>query len=270
MEQVNVNHTEEPQLYIYSPGLSLPVLTRCRTAAEHFIPSTCLSLSTDKVKGQPEEEFEKGGGVGRECPLFPQRVEVSLCVLVLVFVFKETRSEKQKVEGGGCFSFSELPRHVGALTCNASWVINPSRLMHHWSASWWKFFGDPVLKANQVKWKKETDNKNVIFLMHHSHCFLHRRTFICTYRLSFSHCGVIDGQLLLHGPTHLKVWQASAITACVWDAHDKTKNMDPHCCFICFIVAWLWCLNGLWDEEILGEPTSLQYSDIMMTLSSYW
>lgn len=47
---------------------------------------------------------------------FPQRV-------VLVF--------RRKVEAEGCFSFSELPRHVGALTCHASWVINPSRWMHH-------------------------------------------------------------------------------------------------------------------------------------------
>ena len=32
------------------------------------------------------------------------------------------------MEAEGCFSFSELPGHVGALTCNASWVINPEQV----------------------------------------------------------------------------------------------------------------------------------------------
>lgn len=80
--------------------------------------------------------------VGRECPLFSLRVvivwrirSVRSCAGLSSTVGYFSHSEKEKVEGQSsverCFSSSQLPGHVGALTCSASWVINPSRWMRH-------------------------------------------------------------------------------------------------------------------------------------------
>lgn len=48
-----------------------------------------------------------------------------------VFAFKGpahfSHREEGRPEGERCFSFSELPGHVCALTCMVSWVIKPSR-----------------------------------------------------------------------------------------------------------------------------------------------
>lgn len=95
-------------------------------ATEHSIPSTCLNLSTDKVKGQPKEEVvgigrrrrrrRCGGGWQGVSFIFPAccvSSEVPPYVLVLVLSSKDGHfSQKEKVEAGRCFSLS-AHGHVG-------------------------------------------------------------------------------------------------------------------------------------------------------------
>lgn len=116
-----------------SGPLSLPNLTLCWTTTEHSIPDTCLKLSTDKVRGQPEEERrEKGKGVavvGREGPLYERRgfsLRSCVCLQRPCSFFNR---EEGRAEGERCCSFSELPGHVCALTCMVSWLIKPSRCL---------------------------------------------------------------------------------------------------------------------------------------------
>ncbi len=112
VKQVNV----EPWLYIYWPGLSLPVLTLCRTATVHSIPSTCLNLFTYKVKGQPEEERGKGrwggGGGGWQGVsfIFPACCASFFSSKVVFQGGRESRGERK---GGRrmLFFFPELPGH---------------------------------------------------------------------------------------------------------------------------------------------------------------
>lgn len=115
-----------------SRSLSLPILTLCWTSTEHSIPTTCLKRSTDKVRGQPEEEQgekRKGGWQWLAGSVLYASAEASL--YAPVFAFKGpahfSHREEGRPEGERCFSFSELPGHVCAPTCMVSWVIKPSR-----------------------------------------------------------------------------------------------------------------------------------------------
>lgn len=114
-----------------------------------FLP---LVLTSPRIRSKVSQEKggeggSRGGGWQGVSCVFPAccvSSQVSLYVLVLVLSSKAShfsQSEQEKAEGEetrgeGCFSLTHLPGRVGALTCNASWVINPSRWMHHWFTAW--------------------------------------------------------------------------------------------------------------------------------------
>lgn len=119
-------------LLALSRSLSLPILTLCWTSTEHSIPATCLKRSTDKVRGQPEEE--QGEKRGRGWPWLAGSVlyvSAEVPLYAPVFAFKGpahfSHREEGRPEGERCFSFSELPGLVCAPTRMVSWVIKPSR-----------------------------------------------------------------------------------------------------------------------------------------------
>lgn len=117
-------------LFLYWPYVGRPLCIP-------FLPLVSTSPQI-RSKVNQKKRREKGGGVvvvvevvGRECPLFSLHVVLVLFSEVVVQGGRESRGRERT---GGCFPFSELRGHVGALTCNASWVINPSRWMCHWLA----------------------------------------------------------------------------------------------------------------------------------------
>lgn len=121
-------------LYIYLPcrSLFLPPYT---DLTEHplSIPFQPLVSSAPQIRsGVSQEKSREKRGRGwwwLAGSVLYFSVEASL--YGPVFAFKGptrfSHREEGRPEGGRCFSFSELPGHVCALTCPASWVIKPSR-----------------------------------------------------------------------------------------------------------------------------------------------